>query len=85
MRIAQGIITGIGFLGAGMIFNEKSKIKGLTTAAGVWVASGIGIAVGFGLYEISAFVTLLILLTFTTFKHIQDGFENFLRRLKKSK
>ena len=52
-RVAAGVVTGLGFLGAGMILKgEKQEVKGLTTAAGIWVAGGIGLAIGSGLYVI---------------------------------
>lgn len=60
-RVASGIVSGIGFLGAGMIFVQKKTIKGLTTAAGVWATVGIGMAIGSGMYVIGILVTLLIL------------------------
>lgn len=65
MRVVAGIITGIGFLGAGLIIFRDSKLNGLTTAAGLWVSSGIGIAVGYELYGLAILATLLTLLTFT--------------------
>ena len=49
-RVAQGIMTGIGFLGAGVIFKEGLSIRGLTTAASIWVTAGIGILTGTGFY-----------------------------------
>lgn len=61
-RVASCIITGIGFLGAGMIFVQKQTIKGLTTAAGIWATAGIGMAIGSGLYFIGFFATVLILI-----------------------
>lgn len=61
-RMAQGIVTGIGFLGAGMIFVRKNTIKGLTTAAGIWATSGIGMAIGSGMYIVGIFSTALLLL-----------------------
>lgn len=61
-RVASCIITGIGFLGAGMIFVQKQTIKGLTTAAGIWATAGIGMAIGSGLYIIGFLVTGLILI-----------------------
>lgn len=74
-RIASTIVTGIGFLGAGVIFREGGTIKGITTAAVIWVAAAIGMLVGFGLYGI-AFVavvfTLLILLAFSWLQRIID-------------
>ncbi len=59
-RVAAGIVTGISFLGAGMIFARGRGVTGLTTAAGVWATVGIGMAVGAGMYLISAFCTLFI-------------------------
>lgn len=70
-RVVAGIITGIGFLGAGVIILRDQTLVGLTTAAGLWVASGIGVAVGFQLYEIALYTTLLTLLTFTAFWFIE--------------
>ena len=59
-RVAAGIVTGIGFLGAGTIIASQGKIKGLTTAASLWIASGIGIAVGVGFYTAAIISTLLV-------------------------
>jgi len=62
-RIAAQIVTGIGFLGAGLIFHADGGVKNLTTAASLWVAAAIGIALGFGLYGIAivaGIVTALI-------------------------
>lgn len=60
-RIAAGVITGIGFLGAGTIIRESQKIIGLTTAASLWVVAGIGLAVGTGFYIAGIFSTVLVL------------------------
>lgn len=60
-RMAQGIVTGIGFLGAGMIFINKNVVKGLTTAAGIWATSGIGMAIGAGMYFVGLSMTGLLL------------------------
>lgn len=59
-RVAAGVVSGVGFLGAGMIFMQKHTIKGLTTAAGVWATAGIGMAVGAGMYFVGIGVMLLI-------------------------
>ena len=64
-QVMAGIITGIGFLGAGLIIFKDSKVTGLTTAAGLWVAAGIGIAIAYKLYGIAIFATLLTLFNFT--------------------
>ncbi|MBN2126811.1 MAG: MgtC/SapB family protein [Candidatus Diapherotrites archaeon] len=63
-RIAAGIITGIGFLGAGAIFKFEDHVAGLTTAANLWVTAAIGLAIGFGFFEaaITAFLLTGIIL-----------------------
>ena len=58
-RIAAGVVTGIGFLGAGMIIHHKGNVQGLTTAATIWMSSAIGLAIGFGLYLVGVLATLL--------------------------
>ncbi|MEK6957549.1 MAG: MgtC/SapB family protein [archaeon] len=62
-RIAAGIVMGIGFLGAGTIFKIQDKIKGLTTAADLWVLAGIGMAVGIGYYFVAIVTAFLVLAT----------------------
>jgi putative Mg2+ transporter-C (MgtC) family protein len=66
-RMAQGIMTGIGFLGAGVIFKEGLTVRGLTTAASIWITAAIGILVGIGFYfaaVLGALATLAILAMF---------------------
>jgi putative Mg2+ transporter-C (MgtC) family protein len=66
-RMAQGIMTGIGFLGAGVIFKEGLTVRGLTTAASIWITSAIGILVGIGFWFaaiVGATATLIILALF---------------------
>ena len=58
-RIAAQIVSGVGFLGAGVLFRGDSQVKGLTTAATIWLVAAIGMAVGAGLYFIAVFTTLL--------------------------
>lgn len=60
-RIASQIVSGVGFLGAGMIFIQKHSVKGLTTAAGIWATSGIGMAIGSGMYTIGILTSVVIL------------------------
>jgi putative Mg2+ transporter-C (MgtC) family protein len=62
-RIAAGIVTGVGFLGAGAIIMRGDKVTGLTTAAGVWVVAAIGVSVGFGFWLMALMTTVLVLLT----------------------
>lgn len=72
-RMAQGIMTGIGFLGAGVIIKEKLTIRGLTTATSIWMAASIGIVTGMGFFSAAAvatFFTLLILSVFGWFEKI---------------
>src|SRR5881397_420991 len=65
-RMAQGIMTGIGFLGAGVIFKEGLTVRGLTTAASIWVTAAIGILVGIGFWfaavvgAVAAFIVLAL-------------------------
>ena len=69
-RIAANIVNGIGFLGAGIIFREDSRVKGLTTAATVWVVSALGMCVGAGQYMIA----LCRFCRYTEFSVIIGGF-----------
>jgi putative Mg2+ transporter-C (MgtC) family protein len=72
-RIAAGVITGIGFLGAGTIMHSRSSVRGLTTAASLWVVAGLGLAVGSGLYfgaAVTAVITIITLFLFSRLEHI---------------
>ena len=60
-RIAAQVVSGIGFLGAGVIFKHGGSIRGLTTAAGLWGTAGIGLAIGAGFYGLGIFSTVLML------------------------
>jgi putative Mg2+ transporter-C (MgtC) family protein len=61
-RMAQGIMTGIGFLGAGVIFKEGLSVRGLTTAASIWITAGVGILYGIGFYFPAILATALTLI-----------------------
>ena len=61
-RIAAQVVSGVSFLGAGVIFHNGSSIHGLTTAAGVWVTAGIGLSLGSGMYVIGIFSTAIVAL-----------------------
>jgi len=67
LRLAQGLLMGIGFLGAGVIFKEGDSIKGLTTAAGIWVMGAVGFAIGVGSYVLALVATVFALLTMAFF------------------
>jgi putative Mg2+ transporter-C (MgtC) family protein len=73
-RMAQGIMTGIGFLGAGVIMKERFTIRGLTTAASIWITASIGIVIGIGFYFAAAIAVLLALGTLSIFRWIEDVF-----------
>jgi putative Mg2+ transporter-C (MgtC) family protein len=72
-RMAQGIMTGIGFLGAGVIFKEGLTVRGLTTAASIWTTAAIGILMGVGLYAAGALATLLTLGVLSVFRQIENS------------
>ena len=72
-RIAAGVVTGIGFLGAGTIMRFKASVRGLTTAASLWVVSGLGLAVGSGLYFASLVTTILTIITLLVFSRIEHS------------
>jgi putative Mg2+ transporter-C (MgtC) family protein len=71
-RMAQGIMTGIGFLGAGAIIKEGLTVRGLTTAASIWITAAIGILVGIGFYFPAVLATLLTLGTLSVFRWIES-------------
>ena len=62
-RLAAGVVTGIGFLGAGTIMRYKASVRGLTTATSLWVVAGIGLAIGVGFYSAGIFTAILALIT----------------------
>lgn len=70
-RVAAQIVSGVGFIGAGVIFFSGSKLRGVTTAAGLWLAAAIGMAVGFGFYSIAIFTTTLALLILELFWFVE--------------
>jgi len=61
-RIAAQVVSGISFLGAGVIFKHGSSVRGLTTAAGLWATAGIGLAIGAGMYAVGVFTTVMVAL-----------------------
>jgi putative Mg2+ transporter-C (MgtC) family protein len=70
-RIAANIITGIGFIGAGVIFKDKLSVLGLTTAAVIWTAAGIGMATGIGYHALAFCLTIATLIVLTLFGKIE--------------
>ena len=75
-RVAAQVVSGIGFLGAGAIIRFPEKIRGLTTAAGIWAVSGIGLACGLGQYRpavLTTVLTLVILIVFSKLNRMIGG------------
>jgi putative Mg2+ transporter-C (MgtC) family protein len=70
-RMAQGIMTGIGFLGAGVIFMEGINVRGLTTAASIWITAALGILYGIGFFYPAVLGTLGVLATLTIWRWIE--------------
>lgn len=77
-RVMQGIVYGIGFLGAGAILklDNEERIQGLTTAAGIWMTSAIGMAAGMGMYLAAGFTTLAALAVVSALPHLMPEKKN---------
>jgi putative Mg2+ transporter-C (MgtC) family protein len=71
-RMAQGIMTGIGFLGAGTIMKDGLSVRGLTTAASIWITAAIGILIGVGFYFPAVIATVLTLGTLSVFRWVES-------------
>jgi putative Mg2+ transporter-C (MgtC) family protein len=70
-RISANIVTGIGFLGAGVIFKEESRVGGLTTATIIWVAAALGMCIGSGYFSLAYLSFGLIMIVLVVFKYVQ--------------
>jgi len=85
-RTVQGVATGVGFLGAGLILQEsprksvRPKVRGLTTAACIWIAAGLGAAIGCGLWQMGLIGGLLTLIILSGFKRINSLFQMLMGR-----
>jgi putative Mg2+ transporter-C (MgtC) family protein len=73
-RLAAQVVSGIGFLGAGVIFRYGSSVRGLTTAASLWTMAIIGMAAGLGLFLAAAGITLIIFLILTLMNYVEDRY-----------
>lgn len=69
-RVAAQIVTGVGFLGAGVILKEGASVRGLTTAASLWTVSGLGMAFGMGFYSLGGIATVLVLVSLSFLKKL---------------
>lgn len=75
-RIASNVITGVGFLGAGVIFVRDVSIKGLTTAAGIWATASVGLAIGSGMYTVGIGASILMIVFQLVFHRFFSRLEN---------
>ena len=75
--IAASIITGIGFIGGGLIIFRGESLHGVTTAAGLWIAAALGITVGYGLYAVAVYTTVLTLVMFAGMWYVEDKFKHW--------
>ena len=82
-RMIAGIVTGVGFLCAGTIMQAESRVKGLTTAAALWVVSGIGIAVGAGDYASAIIVSVVVFLVLIGMRSFEQTLSKNFKRTKK--
>jgi putative Mg2+ transporter-C (MgtC) family protein len=73
-RIAAQIVTGVGFLGAGAILRQGMDVRGLTTAASIWVVASIGMAVGFGYYGLAVFTTVIVIVMLVAIRPLENRF-----------
>ncbi len=85
LAVATSVVSGIGFIGAGLIIFQGNKISGLTTAAGLWVAAGVGMACGFGLYTLATIATIGAMIIFTIMWFIEDILKKYSYSLEKSR
>ncbi len=83
-RIAAQIVTGVGFLGAGSILRQGEYVRGLTTAASIWVVASIGMAVGFGYIAVAAFSAALVLVTLVLLQPLEKRFIRDKRRRRET-
>ena len=84
-RIAAQVVSGIGFIGAGTIIFQKNAVRGLTTAASIWVTAAIGLACGAGMYELAGAATFLVLVGLEAFNYFLRRLDNHRASLGKDK
>lgn len=83
-QVASQIVVGIGFIGAGLIIFQESKIQGLTTAAGIWTTAGIGMAIGLKFYFAAFFTAFLVVLIFTILYYFEIYLHHILDKKNKN-
>ncbi|MFA7310059.1 MAG: MgtC/SapB family protein [Candidatus Paceibacterota bacterium] len=77
LAVPAAIVTGIGFLGGGLIIFRADALHGVTTAAGLWLVAALGVSIGFGMYAVSIFTTILALIMFTGMWYIENRFKHW--------
>jgi putative Mg2+ transporter-C (MgtC) family protein len=75
-RIASNIVTGIGFIGAGVVFKEGANVKGITSAAIIWMAAAIGMCIGLQHYVLAAMVVVLVMMVLLALFKFETAFDN---------
>ncbi len=85
MRTLAAIITGVGFIGAGLIVMREKYLRGLTSAAGLWVSAGVGAASGFGFYDIAFFASILTVFIFTAVWFVEYAIKSWWSRKNDNK
>ena len=75
--VAASIVTGIGFIGGGLIIFRGETVHGITTAAGLWIAAALGVAVGYGLYPVALYTTMLTLIMFVGMWYVEERFKHW--------
>ena len=73
-RIAAQIVTGVGFLGAGSILRQGEYVRGLTTAASIWVVASLGMAIGYGYFAIAIFTAVVVIITLIAIRPLELRF-----------
>jgi putative Mg2+ transporter-C (MgtC) family protein len=83
-RVIQGLVTGIGFLGAGAILKlqDKRQVEGLTTAAGIWITAALGVAVGLGRFGLALVATLLAWMTLSLVRQLEQMLNKGVRKIE---
>jgi putative Mg2+ transporter-C (MgtC) family protein len=81
-RIAAQIVTGVGFLGAGAIIQDRAGVHGLTTAATIWLVASIGMGCGAGLYGLAALATLIALIVLIGLGHLAGPLDRYIEKIR---
>ncbi len=76
-HMAAAVVSGIGFIGAGLIIFRGDTLHGVTTAAGLWIAAALGVAVGYGMFEVALFAEVLTLIMFTGMWYVENRFKRW--------